>query len=185
MTDGPKYKRKDGDKVTKKKKDKDISEQVLCAEYNALYRYVLTLCKNESDAQDITQDTFLKAMKKYDSFKGESSLYTWLCAIAKSIWLNRLKKKKREELSLIDDVTDYNDSITDALDKKDTALHIHTILHKIKEPYKEVFTLRAFGELSFAEIASLFSKTESWARVTYHRAKKIITEELRKDGYYE
>jgi len=64
-------------------------------------------------------------------------------------------------------------------------LHIHKVLHNMQEPYKEVFSLRVFGQLSFGEIAGLFSKTESWARVTYHRARKMIGEKLRKDGYYE
>jgi len=68
---------------------------------------------------------------------------------------------------------------------KDAAFHIHKALHEISEPYKEVFSLRVFGELSFKEIARLFSKTESWARVTFYRAKKIIIEKLRKDGFYE
>ena len=65
---------------------------------------------------------------------------------------------------------------------KDLSFHIHKILHSLDEPYKEVFSLRTFGELSFKEIANLFSKTESWARVTYHRAKKIIIENLERNG---
>ena len=69
--------------------------------------------------------------------------------------------------------------------EKETAFHIHKVLHEMQEPYKEVFSLRVFGQLSFGEIAKLFSKTESWARVTYHRARKMIGEKLRKDGYYE
>ena len=69
--------------------------------------------------------------------------------------------------------------------EKEAALHIHKVLHNMQEPYKEVFSLRVFGQLSFGEIAGLFSKTESWARVTYHRARKMIGEKLRKDGYYE
>ena len=69
--------------------------------------------------------------------------------------------------------------------EKEAELHIHKVLHNMQEPYKEVFSLRVFGQLSFGEIAGLFSKTESWARVTYHRARKMIGEKLRKDGYYE
>ncbi len=69
--------------------------------------------------------------------------------------------------------------------EKETALQIHEVLHNLQEPYKEVFSLRVFGQLSFAEIAGLFSKTESWARVTFHRARKMITEKMRKEGYYE
>ena len=168
-----------------KKKGK-ISDEILCAEYSAVYHYVLSLCRNEAEASDITQEAFLKALNVKESFVGESSLYTWLCAIAKRLWLNKLKKQGRE-------VSDEDlfgkessaDNTEESIIKKDTLLSIHKILHRMNEPYKEVFSLRVFGELSFADIATLFSKSESWARVTYHRARKMINEELRKDGYYE
>lgn len=170
-----------------RKKNTVISERVLSAEYEAVYRYVLCLCCDDTAAKDITQETFLKAMKGADSFAGDSSLYTWLCAIAKRIWLNTVKRQSREDFSdFSEEVSDESKiSLEEAVSEKDTAMYIHRILHQLDEPYKEVFSLRVFGELSFSEIADLFSKTDSWARVTYHRAKKTITEKMRKDGYYE
>ena len=66
----------------------------------------------------------------------------------------------------------------DSIITKESAFEIHKILHKLEEPYKEVFSLRTFGELSFKQIGELFEKTESWARVTYYRAKVKIKEEL-------
>ncbi len=164
-----------------------IDDKTLCAEYEAVYHYTLSLCRDESLAQDITQDTFLKAMKSSDKFKGDSSLYTWLCAIAKRGLLDRYKKDRREiptddfEGTLPKNEKSPEELISD----KDMAMYIHRILHRMDEPYKEVFSLRVFGQLSFSDIAKLFAKTESWARVTYHRARKHINEELRKDGYYE
>ena len=170
-----------------KKKDGKFSDRVLSAEYEAVYRYVLCLCPDDTLAKDITQDTFLKAMKGADSFAGDSSLYTWLCAIAKRIWLSSVKKQSREALSdFSEDISDESRvSLEEAVSERDTAMYIHRLVHQLEEPYKEVFSLRVFGELSFSEIARLFSKTDSWARVTYHRAKKTITEKMRKDGYYE
>lgn len=161
-----------------------ISEEVLQAEYRSVYRYALALCQDESLAQDITQETFLKAMLHGHRFQGKSSLYTWLCAIAKNLWLNRLKKRSREVSP--EDLEAWlpspEPSLEELLEEKDLSMAIHRILHHLKEPYKEVFTLRVFGQLSFASIAALFSKTESWARVTYHRGRKQIIETLRKDG---
>ena len=173
--------------MRKKKESENISERVLCAEYEAVYRYVLCLCRDDVTAKDITQETFLKAMKGADSFDGDSSLYTWLCAIAKRVWLSSLKKQSRKDFSeFSEDMYDESRvSVEEKIAEKDTAMYIHRIVHQLDEPYKEVFSLRVFGELSFSEIAGLFSKTDSWARVTYHRAKKIITEKMRKDGYYE
>ena len=167
-----------------KHKKQVISQEALAAEYEALYHYLLSLCRNETLAQDITQDTFLKAIKSSDKFQGESSLYTWLCAIAKRLLINRYKRDNRElptdgfEGTLPKNEKSPEELVSD----KNTAMYIHRILHKMNEPYKEVFSLRVFGQLSFAEIAKLFGKTESWARVTCHRAKIMITEELRKDG---
>ncbi len=173
--------------MRRKKGAEKISDRVLCAEYEAVYRYVLCLCRDETVAKDITQETFLKAMKGADNFAGDSSLYTWLCAIAKRNWLNAVKKQGREDFSDFpeDMCCEEEKSPEEMIAEKDTAMYIHRIVHQLDEPYKEVFSLRVFGELSFREIAELFSKTESWARVTYHRAKKIITEKMRKDGYYE
>lgn len=158
-----------------------IINQVLSAEYTAVYRYVLSLCKSESIASDITQETFLKALKNYSQFSGKSSLYTWLCSIAKNTWLNHCKKSSRE--TNIDDFenTASSSNIEKSLADKDLTIHIHKILHDLSEPYKEVFMLRAYGELSFKDIAGLFSKSENWARVTYHRAKKNIIETLERN----
>ena len=73
---------------------------------------------------------------------------------------------------------DTKKNIEKELVDKETSLRIHRILHTLEEPYKEVFQLRTFGELSFNEIGSIFGKTESWARVTYHRAKLKIRERM-------
>ena len=163
-----------------KNKGPDISEAVLCGEYEAVYRYVLTFCP-EADAQDVTQETFLKAMSANAGFAGQSSLYTWLCAIARNIWRNRCKKLGRET-PLEDAPPEESADVERTVEERDGYLALHRAIHALTEPYREVFSLRAMGELSFAEIASLFGKTESWARVTYHRARSKVREMLRKEG---
>lgn len=171
--------------MKKKKLPQRISNEALCAEYEAVYHYALSICRDETEAQDITQETFLKAMGAAESFKGNSSLYTWLCAIAKNFWINRCKKQRHEisQENMVDLEYDNHSPVEDRIVEKEMAIHIHQILHDMSDPYKEVFSLRVFGQLSFSEIANLFSKTESWARVTYHRAKKMISEKTGKDGY--
>ena len=160
-----------------------ISEEVLCAEYESVYRYVLALCRSDTDAQDITQETFLKAMKSADRFEGSSSLYTWLCAIAKNLWLNQCKRDSRQAPAEPDQpLADSAVPLEQYILEQDLSMQIHQALHSLSDPYKEVFSLRVFGQLSFAQIAQLFGKTESWARVTCHRARKMITEKMRKDG---
>lgn len=167
----------------KKKKNKYISDAALCAEYSALFRYMLSLTHDEHEAEDITQEAFIKALEAKESFEGGSSLYTWLCTIARNLWLNRLKKQKKNTGSdALDSLPDDSMVIEEHIADRDSAMQIIRILHTLDEPYKEVFSLRVFGQLGFKDIASLFGKTDSWARVTYHRAKERITDKLRKDG---
>lgn len=156
----------------------EITKEQLAAEYQALFHYVRYLTQNEVIAADITQETFLRALKSSSKFQGESSLYTWLCGIAKHIWLDYLKKHKKEELDDSEPQEISGKSLEEMLMNKESTRELHKIIHNLKEPYKEVFSLRVFGELSLKEISELFGKSESWARVTYHRATKMIVDQV-------
>lgn len=140
-----------------------------------VYLYILGLCHNKDIAEEITQDTFYKAMKSLKKFRNDCDVKTWLCQIAKNEYFTYCRKKKIEN-----NIDDYQDTIQcdihfeDKLTDKDTAEKIHRILHSLPEPYKEVFYLRIFGELPFKKIGNIFSKSENWACVTYHRAKAMI-----------
>ncbi len=148
------------------------------ADYFAeVYHFALTLCHDPVLAEEVTQETFFKALRHIDSFKGQCALGTWLCKIAKNTYFSYAKKLGKQ--------TDYPteflpspENMEEALADQETAYAIYQVLHRLKEPYKEVFWLRTFGELSFAQIGTLFEKTETWARVTYYRAKVMIKEEL-------
>lgn len=145
-----------------------------------VYSYVMTIMKNRHMAEEITQEVFYKAIKSDKSFKGASSEFTWLCAIAKNTCIDELRKKSgleelKEELA-------QNDNLEQMLEDEEMTLKIHLILHKLEEPYKEVFQLRIFGELSFLKIGKIFGKTENWARVTYHRARLKIQERMEEEN---
>ena len=148
--------------------------------FTVVYRYLLSLSHNTHIAEELTQETFFKALKKVDDFRGECDLRVWLCQISKNTYYDYLKKNKKyvpeAQNELSEDVfsTDFIQDFSD----KETAFRVHKVLHKLSEPYKEVFSLRVFGELSFSDISDLFGKSESWARVTYHRSCKKIREEL-------
>lgn len=145
--------------------------------FRDVYRYALSLSQNESIAEEITQETFFKALQSIDRFDGRCRLYVWLCQIAKNTYFTQFQKEKRfDRDAVLERVPD--EGIEQKLLTRESAFAVHQALHRLDEPYKEVFSLRAFGELSFAQIGELFGKTESWARVTYHRAKLKIKEEL-------
>lgn len=137
----------------------------------------MTIIKNQSCAEEITQNTFFKAMTSKKRFKGNSSEFTWLCGIAKHLAIDECRKNAK--FSELDETAPISAvDIEKAAEDKDAALRIHLILHELQEPYKEVFQLRVFGELSFSQIGMIFQKTENWARVTYHRARLKIQERM-------
>jgi RNA polymerase sigma-70 factor (ECF subfamily) len=136
----------------------------------------MTLAKNRDIAEEITQKTFLKAMLSWGKFRNESSELTWLCAVAKNLFLDEMRSHKREK-QLIDE-SERDISIEKNLVDEEYAFKIHMVLHELEEPYKEVFHLRCFGDLSFEKIGRIFGKKETWARVTYHRAKIKIKERM-------
>lgn len=153
-------------------------ENIYSEYYDTVFQYVLSLCREEVWAEEITQEAFFKALKSIDTFRGDCKLSVWFCQIAKNTFYTEAKKKQRQvdyplEVIPIDD--NYEQKMFD----KETAFEIHKVLHQLSDPYKEVFWMRTFGELSFAEIGKLFGKTESWARVTYHRAKLRIKEDMK------
>lgn len=146
--------------------------------FKDVYRYALSLCRNEYIAEEITQETFYKALTKLDSFDGKCKIYVWLCQIAKNTYISICRKHKHLNSDADMDLLQCNTSAEDIYLDKEMFFSILKVLHTLEEPYKEVFSLRTFGELPFKQIAELFGKTETWARVTYHRARLKIKEEL-------
>ena len=144
--------------------------------FKDVYFFVLTMSGNPAVAEDITQETFFKALKEIKHFKGDCSVKTWLCQIAKNLYIDDARRKKRfrsVEEKLADGPSKAEDAESFVV-RREEVISIYKALHCLDEPYKEVFSLRTLGELSFREIADIFEKSESWARVTYHRAKLQI-----------
>jgi len=154
-------------------------EELYNTYFHDVYLYMMSLSKSEEISEEITQETFFRAMKSLDKFEGKSSIKTWLCQIARNLFINHIKKQKRfsdDELPV--DIPDVKADFVEKISDNSEAVSIHKILHNLEEPYKEVFSLRVFSELSFKQIADIFGKTESWARVTFHRGKLKISEKL-------
>ncbi len=148
--------------------------------YMQVYSYLLTLCRDRGLAEELTAQTFYKAMTAKSEFRGQSEAATWLCAIGKNLYADE-QRRRAKQAGAPDEAPAGGSMEDDALDR-DMAFRIHMILHDMPEPYKEVFQLRVFGELGFRQIGSIFGKTETWARVTYHRARLKIQERIQQDG---
>ncbi len=153
-------------------------EKLYNSYYMQVYSYTVSLSKSKEMAEEITQNTFYKAVNATAQFKGNSDELTWLCSIAKNLYYDELRRNSRLADMSEADTIPSDENIERAVADSDMAFRIHLVLHHLDEPYKEVFQLRVFGELSFAQIAQIFGKTETWARVTYHRAKLKIQERM-------
>ena len=156
--------------------DKDF-EQIYKDYYTPVYRYLLSLTKNNHIAEELTQETFFKALKNIEKYNPEQKMLTWLCAIGKNTYFTLCRKQKRNH-DLVESFTDNEDDIIDRIIDSEESMIILKHLHNLAEPYKEVFTLRVLGSLTFSKIGTVFGKTESWARVTFFRAKIMITESI-------
>ena len=156
-------------------------EELYRTYFDIVYRYIRSVSRDGSLAEEVTQETFFKALKKADQFRGDCDVRVWLCQIAKNTLYDHLKKQKRQLLGdekLEEAESADGELLEEKLAQRSQAMEIHKVLHRLSEPYKEVFSLRTFGELKFSEIGMLFGKSENWARVTYYRARVKIREEL-------
>ena len=150
-------------------------ERVYTEYFKDVYLYLRSLSANEDTAEELTQEVFSKALKSLNRFDGSRDIRAWLFTIAKNTYFTLCRRQKlfiSEELT--EPIPDRRVQFTEHLEDEAQAFQIHQFLHNMKDPYKEVFSLRVFGELSFEKIAMLFGKSPGWARVTYHCARKQI-----------
>lgn len=157
-------------------------EEVYAQYFRKVYSFVLSLSRNEHTAEEITQETFFRVMKHPEAFQGQSSVNTYLCSIAHNLYISGIRRQKRQVSSIGTEETPDPKDLSLDYESKDTIMRLHVLLHQMEEPYKEVFSLRVFGELPFAEIGSVFGKSDSWARVTYFRAKQRLQQQLEEEN---
>ncbi len=155
-------------------------------EFESIYRdyfrdvelYLRAICKDELLAEELTEQVFFQALKALPKFRGDCDIRTWLCAMGRNCYLSHLRKERHTENIDELQIPDPRKSIEECISDKQLSLAIHRVLHDLPEPYKEVFSLRVFGQLSFADIGGLFGRTANWACVTYHRARQKILDEM-------
>ena len=148
---------------------KDIYEKYC----NSIYRYLLLLTKDEQLSEELTQETFYQAIKSINKFSGKCSIYTWLCSIAKNCFKNYVKKNQKyiyyDNIEIISNNPTYEVS------------GLYNAINKLESPYKEIVQLHIYDEIPLKEIAKILGKSESYARVMFHRAKEMLRKELMKD----
>ena len=154
-------------------------EKLYAENSDFICKYLFKLCKNASLAEELTQETFFRAYMNFNSLRDKSKAPIWLCQIAKNsyyAWYN--ENKKHDSFLDTEDARDELD-LESLFERKELTEKAFACLHELEEPYKEVFMLSVFGQLSLTDISKLFGKSESWARVTFYRAKQKLYEKMR------
>lgn len=153
-------------------------EDIYHTYFKDVFLYVYSLSGDKNISEDITSETFMKALRSLDSFKGDSDIRVWLCQIAKNSYYSYLRKKKSfVDLESVPEPASEN-NVEHEIATSEASVKVHEVIQNLKEPYKKVFTLRVFGELSFKQIGKLYAKSDNWACVTYHRAREKIKARL-------
>ena len=143
-----------------------------------VFLFLLSKTNNEDIAEELTQETFFQAVQCIDKFKENSSILTWLCGIAKNVWLKDLRKRQKT-VSIEDNIPEITNK--EHMDVQWEQKEILQLIHGMDEPVREVMYLRLISNLTFAEIGEIIGKTENWTRVTFYRGKqKIVKETLKR-----
>lgn len=150
-------------------------EEIYKENFEIVKKYLFCLTHNNDIAEELTQSTFYVAVKKIDTFKGKCKISVWLCQIAKNLWYNEIKKNKKIEVT--DDIELPLENIEEIVISNDNKVNLYKKIQKLDSPMRDIIYLRITGELSFKEIASIFDKTENWARVMFYRGKQKLKEE--------
>ncbi len=153
-------------------------EELFSENYAFIQKYLTKLCRDPSLAEELTQETFFRAYMNLSQLRDRDKAPVWLCQIAKNsyyAWYNASRKTEELDEALVSDTPDLAESLI----RKELSAEAFSRLHELEEPYKEVFLLHVFANLSLKEISTLFGKSESWTRVTFFRARKKLKEKLR------
>lgn len=170
-------------------------ESVYRQYFKDVFLYLRSLSADAGTAEEIAQETFMKALRSLDSFDGSRDIRAWLFTIARNtyytfcrrehIYVDASRAEKYGESAggcrisgQLEERAEMHGDVIEQLADEERSFLIHRFLHGMREPYKEVFSLRVFGELPFDKIGQLFGKSSGWARVSYYRAKQMIREYL-------
>lgn len=153
-------------------------EQIYKEYFETVYKYLFCLTNNNDISEELTQETFYKAVKKINTYKGDCKMSVWLCQIAKNIWYDTLRKNKK--IKFIDEKYLFNleeaETAEEQVISDDEKMSLYKKMQLLDEKTREVMYLRITGELSFKEIGIILNKTENWARITFYRGKNKLKE---------
>lgn len=149
----------------------DPLEQLYKQHKDSVYRFFFRSTMNSHKAEELTQETFLRAFKGIGKFRGESSLKTWIFKIARNIQLNDLKKKSNHLEEFVD-TTEVFPNQYNQYENLEKQIIIQRVLNNMKEQEQTFILLRDFQDFSYAEIAEILNENEGKVKIGIYRARK-------------
>lgn len=152
-------------------------EKIYEAYFADVYFYVRRLSGSEQIAEEITSETFFRALRSAAGFRGACDIRVWLCQIAKNCYFSYCKKAGRTvslDAAALEAVADPAAPPDEAICRKLEAERLRRRVHALPDPYREVLMWRMFAELSFRQIGAIFHRSGNWACVTCHRAIRML-----------
>lgn len=146
-----------------------------------VYHFLYTMCKDNNLAEELTQETFLRAFESLERYDGSCKISTWLCQIAKHVLYQYWTKQKKMCMVELDEQWMAKENTEKQAINKIELEQVWDELQKMSEPMRNVVMLRALSDFSFREIGVMLGKSENWARVTFYRAKVLLLKEVHYD----
>ncbi len=167
------------------KKDSEAFKEILDKYGNKLLRTCYLILKDEKEAEDVVQETFLRVYKHIHKFKGESSFYTWIYSIALNQCRDRMKKSKR--LISVENIKkylhlDYRDDTENNAIKNIERQSIRDIIDELPSKYREVLILFYFSDMSIKEISTILNQKEGTIKSNLSRGRNILKESIVQGG---
>ena len=151
------------------------AEDIYSEYADMVFRYLMCLCHDADVAEELTQETFCRAIQSSFKVREDCKVSTWLCQIAKHVWYQDLEKRRKHTYHPLDeDLAADGDSPEEIVIRAEEKMELFQKVHALKETEKEVVLLRITGAFAFREIGELFGKSDNWARVTFYRAKQKL-----------
>lgn len=162
----------------------DDFEKLYKEYYPRVYAFLYKLCHDSDMTEEMVQDTFYELYKSLHKYNGSCKMFTFLASIAKNVYYKYIRKKKLEyiDIELVKELQDTDDTPEEACLRSLRSKEIRSVIEKLPKNYRDVVILRVYADLTFPDVANVLGISTSSAKVIFHRAKKIISEELFSDN---
>lgn len=171
------------EKLREAKRGEITFNEIVLKNHEKIYRLFRKMVETHEEADDLTQDTFIKAYKNFSKFRFQSSPYTWIYRIAVNTGINYLKKKKTTQFLRLENAENIQSDDRQNQQGMGNNPTLRKAISKLPSKQQMVIILRSYQELPFKEIAKIMDSTENAVKVNFSHALKNLRKILNEMGY--